>query len=173
MRIDLTRIDEEPQTFQEDLELAPEDLDLPQIPDSLKVRLSGEVRASADRFKVAGSIAAACELACSRCLEPAQWQVGEEFSVELRWPKELGPEKELDLAEDDLEVWFLKDNYLDLAELAAQQLQLAVPMKILCNDNCAGLCPVCGGNRNQKDACNCEPEPDPRWQALRGLEGTN
>jgi len=46
---------------------------------------------------------------------------------------------------------------------------LALPMQRVCNDNCKGICPVCGQNRNQKD-CGCHTEAvDDRWAALKQL----
>jgi uncharacterized protein len=47
---------------------------------------------------------------------------------------------------------------------------VSVPMVILCADDCRGLCPVCGANRN-RDACRCQSAADPRWNALRRQSG--
>ena len=52
--------------------------------------------------------------------------------------------------------------------LLETETTLALPMKPLCREDCRGLCPVCGGNRNVT-ACACETHvPDPRWTALKG-----
>ena len=58
---------------------------------------------------------------------------------------------------------------LELSDVAAEQVLLALPMRIICDEACAGLCPRCGNNRNVEGACRCEPEVDPRWDAIRGL----
>jgi uncharacterized protein len=78
-------------------------------------------------------------------------------------------DEEVGLEEEDLEVVFVADGELDLAELAAEQILLGLPMRWVCNEACRGLCPQCGANRNQENACTCEPETDPRWQALADL----
>ena len=46
-----------------------------------------------------------------------------------------------------------------------------MPMRVVCSENCAGLCATCRGNRNIEGACTCDPEVDPRWEALRGVKG--
>jgi uncharacterized protein len=60
-------------------------------------------------------------------------------------------------------------NVLDLGEDVRQFLILAVPQKLLCKDECQGLCPKCGVNRN-KVQCNCTTqEIDPRWEGLKKM----
>ena len=63
----------------------------------------------------------------------------------------------------------IKDDQLDLGRVLETETTLALPMRALCREDCRGLCPVCGGNRNA-EACACRSEAtDPRWAALRGL----
>ena len=58
---------------------------------------------------------------------------------------------------------------IDLAEDVRQMVLLAVPLKLLCRDNCRGLCTSCGADLNT-GPCACPPEPaDTRWEALRGF----
>jgi uncharacterized protein len=58
---------------------------------------------------------------------------------------------------------------LDLTEGIRQYALMAIPMKPLCNKDCAGLCQKCGQNLNQ-GKCNCPAEEiDPRWSKLAGL----
>jgi uncharacterized protein len=58
---------------------------------------------------------------------------------------------------------------LDLSEVIRQRLWLAGPTESLCNPDCLGLCPRCGGNRNLEE-CQCEEiNVDPRWSALQAL----
>ncbi|MBP1654290.1 MAG: hypothetical protein H6Q28_846, partial [Bacteroidetes bacterium] len=56
---------------------------------------------------------------------------------------------------------------IDLAEDVRQTLMLSVPLKLLCAEDCRGLCPTCGANRNTA-GCDCrEDEPDSRWEQLK------
>jgi uncharacterized protein len=70
---------------------------------------------------------------------------------------------------DEEEVKFItrETHEIDIAEDVRQMICLAVPMKMLCRDDCAGLCPVCGSNLNS-DACGCKDDDiDLRWAVLR------
>ena len=56
-----------------------------------------------------------------------------------------------------------------LEDVLREQLVLALPMRTLCIEECKGLCPQCGKNRNT-GACKCQPANDARWEALKGLK---
>jgi len=171
VKIDLTELEREPRGFDEELSVDPERLACDQVTAPMRVRLEGEVRPHGEIFTVAGSCRIEGLIACSRCLEAVPWRVDEEFSVEYRRPVSLPLEEDQGLAADDLDVAFLDDDVLDLSELAAEQILLALPMRVVCDESCRGLCPRCGANRNRDGACDCEPEIDPRWRALAGLAG--
>jgi len=59
---------------------------------------------------------------------------------------------------------------LDLGGMVREELLLAAPGYLLCREDCRGLCARCGKDLNE-GPCSCEPEPDPRWDALRALQG--
>ncbi|HEX8637491.1 MAG TPA: DUF177 domain-containing protein, partial [Pyrinomonadaceae bacterium] len=64
----------------------------------------------------------------------------------------------------------LDNNKIDVAEIVREQILLNLPEPVYCRDDCKGLCPQCGANRNLID-CKCEEkEIDPRWAALKGLK---
>jgi uncharacterized protein len=80
-----------------------------------------------------------------------------------------GPDDQ-EVADDDLGVSFYTDDVIDLRQLVREQCYLALPMKPLCREDCKGLCPVCGINRN-REACSCDTAwVDPRFDALRKLK---
>lgn len=101
---------------------------------------------------------------CVRCLEQAV--VGVE--VEAREVEERGVEG----PEEDLHSPYVNGDELDLAAWAHDALALAMPVKVLCRPDCAGLCPVCGKSLNEAepDEHDHETAPDPRWDKLRELE---
>jgi uncharacterized protein len=75
----------------------------------------------------------------------------------------------IELGRDDLDVDFYTDDQVDLRRVVEAETMLALPMKPLCRDECRGLCPVCGVNRNQTQ-CTCEVRPaDPRLAVLADL----
>jgi uncharacterized protein len=75
-----------------------------------------------------------------------------------------------DLSQDDLLIAVHDGTVLDLDALVQEQLLLAVPSHLLCRVDCRGLCPYCGGNRNETE-CSCTAaQTDPRWAALKSLK---
>ena len=172
MKIDLSSLELEPISFDERLAVEPERLESEVVSAPVGVRLDGTVRPHGDAVSVIGRFRADGQVACSRCLETAPWTVDEHFSVEYQRASSAPMDDELNLDENELDVAFLEGEELDLMELAVEQILLALPMRILCNESCAGLCPTCGVNLNQTEGCECPPEVDPRWHALAGLSGS-
>jgi uncharacterized protein len=75
--------------------------------------------------------------------------------------------------EDVLGLAEYRDEKIDLGEVVREQLYLALPMKPLCREDCKGLCPVCGANRN-RETCTCQQEwVDPRMAALKEWKTRN
>lgn len=172
MHIDLSRVEGEPLRFAEELTLDPEDVDPDRVVGPVEVRLDGVISRSATNASASGRCDAHTRLSCTRCLEPVEWTTSDRFEVELRPSADAPTDDDLALDETELDVIFLDDEVLDTRDLAAEQVLLALPMRIVCREECAGLCPRCGADLN-KSACACEPEVDPRWEALKGLSGSD
>lgn len=101
---------------------------------------------------------------CHRCLERVDEPISCEFDVAVR----RGAESVADDA--DLEYMTIgpMEHEIDIGPVLQENVVVDVPMIILCKEDCRGLCPSCGNNRNQ-DSCKCEEAADPRWDALRKL----
>ncbi len=124
------------------------------------------------------------EFVCGRCLEPFTRPVEAGFAREFRPVEQDLPRLnrrrraaeavESDAAEeeagDDQEAPLpFSDDKIDLSFPAWEALVLELPMKPVCREDCAGLCPVCGTNRNEK-TCGCqESETDSRLLSLKKL----
>lgn len=167
--IDLHDIGEQRIEFKDELVLPVERLDPDLVAGPISVHLQGNVASLGDAYLVSGSLRAQGDLLCSRCLGPVAWSGEDGFSVELRFP-EAQHADEIELGESEMDVIFLDSEQLDLTDLAAEQVTLSLPMRSLCRPDCAGLCLKCGANRNLGSGCSCEPETDPRWDALRALQ---
>src|SRR5262245_9825934 len=117
---------------------------------------------------VVGKLRARVPQTCSRCLEP--YHVTVVPDVDSRFvPAPRGRGEDHELLADDLETDVYSGDSLDLASLVETETTLALPMKPLCREDCRGLCPVCGTNRNAT-ACSCSTRVrDPRWAALEAL----
>jgi uncharacterized protein len=82
-------------------------------------------------------------------------------------PNRRGRGEEVELGADDLETDVYDNGIIDLNALVETETTLLLPMKPLCREDCRGLCPICGGNRNLT-ACRCEVRlADPRWAPLK------
>jgi uncharacterized protein len=71
---------------------------------------------------------------------------------------------------DELTTPYVEDTRLDLSAWAHDAVALALPDKILCREDCAGLCPVCGKDLNREPHEHEGEEADPRWAALAELK---
>jgi len=97
---------------------------------------------------------------CFRCLQDAELPL----QLRLREYQATKPDSEEERTE------YLEDDRLDLSAWAHDAIALALPDKILCRADCAGLCPVCGKNLNEEPHTHDEERTDPRWAKLRELQ---
>ncbi len=131
--------------------------------ESLSLRLERD----AQDVLVHGEIRATVPQVCGRCLEPFPARV--RAGVDVRLVPRPGTADNVELAPDDLDVDFYRKDELDLSALIETETTLALPMRPLCRDDCLGLCPVCGGNRNVT-ACACAARATgPRLAVLKDL----
>jgi uncharacterized protein len=98
---------------------------------------------------------------CVRCLADA----GVSLHVKSQEYQATSPEES-----DELTTPYLVEHRLDLSAWAHDAVALALPDKILCRDDCAGLCPVCGGDLNREPHEHEGEAHDPRWAALADLK---
>jgi uncharacterized protein len=96
---------------------------------------------------------------CFRCLEDAELAL----QLRLREYEATKPES------DDERSEYLEDDLLDLSAWSHDAIALALPETILCRDDCAGLCPVCGKDLNAEPHEHVEERLDPRWAKLSEL----
>jgi uncharacterized protein len=71
--------------------------------------------------------------------------------------------------DEELTTEYVQGNMLEVSDWARDAIALALPDKILCRDDCAGLCGVCGKNLNDEPHVHEEEHVDPRWAALEAL----
>jgi uncharacterized protein len=96
---------------------------------------------------------------CYRCLGDAVLNV----PIRVREYQATSPD------DDELTTPYVVDERLDLSGWARDAVALALPDKILCRPDCAGLCPECGKNLNEEPHSHEEEHRDPRWAALETL----
>ena len=139
--------------------------DLAQSSGSIQLTLS---RARTD-VVVSGRVSAALTVACGACLQPASVLVKAPIQcvyVEGDEDEEAADDEDLDA--DD--VLHYDGEVVDLRPMIREQLILSLPMSPRCKEDCKGLCPVCGGDKNVKDCGHKVELEDPRFAALKSLK---
>lgn len=113
------------------------------VPGTAEARITATLQGR--MFEIALDITADVASACARCLEERmrRFHVIKTYCV-----------READLSDPDAELRFTPDGKLDVREFAYTELVLEVPTVLLCSDDCAGLCPVCGNRK----PCSCRYE---------------
>lgn len=97
---------------------------------------------------------------CDRCLEEVLFPVRLDVFEEIDFDH-------LDSAKEP--VSFVEDKVLDVDILVFDEVVPALPSKLICKDDCKGLCPVCGTNLNKKE-CGCDRTvADPRMAAIQDI----
>jgi len=126
------------------------------VNDEVKVILTGTVLPetsveSGKSYKFTGNIQVSALFSCDKCL------------------KDIAFKRMVDICEDfsnrDTDEWPLNGDTIDFTEAILAGTMLALPMKILCKDDCLGLCPTCGADLNE-GICGCEKPLDSRFAAL-------
>lgn len=169
MRIELDKLEGKSDTFAhvyqpEDITLDDEGMRLTEAPE-----IAGSIKRSGEQVRLRGRVKAQAEIECDRCLTPINVPVDNEFDVTYIAAKEYAADDRAELQEDDLNLSVYEDEVIEVDNLVIEQVLLALPTRLLCREDCQGLCAACGLNKNI-EACQCETkEIDPRWAALKDL----
>ena len=106
---------------------------------------------------------------CSRCLSPLEHPLTIRIEEEYFPSVDISSGAPIPQSEEASGFTIDHNHVLDLTEAVRQYILLNMPMKPLCREDCAGLCPHCGANLN-RDSCYCERElVDPRWSKLQEI----
>jgi uncharacterized protein len=168
MRLELENLEKDWQfahTYQpNDFPLEETDL---QLIEPAEVR--GRLRRRAGEVELTGRLTTTLETVCARCLKPVSIPFSADFDERFVTSVSWGAEEQHELASDDLNLSIFDGTGIDLDQLVREQLLLAKPAQVLCREDCRGLCPVCGADRNTA-ACKCETQQvDSRWEKLKDL----
>jgi len=120
----------------------------------LKIEATAELQGT--EIRVQGHLATRLETSCDRCLAPVEIPISPDFDLFYRPLESIAKEEEIEVPDDEMEVGFYSGDGIELADIATEQVILAIPMKVVCDTECQGLCPVCRVNRNFAH-CDCTP----------------
>jgi len=171
--VDIPRIP--PEGLDLDAELPPAALHL-EAEDEFALRPGSRVRCHVEivdntTVHVRGRVEGRLDVECGRCLVPYTVDVAQEldqFYLPRLASRPEEQEEEVELGDHDVVVGYYEGEQLDLGEVIREQLFLALPMKQLCREDCRGLCPTCGRNRNEGE-CGCPVAAEPIDQRLEPL----
>jgi uncharacterized protein len=113
-----------------------------------------ELQKHPDHLRVLGEIKGSLQVSCSRCLSLFEWQLNEPVDIFLVPEGQAPKEEETELETEDLDYDFFDGEVIEIDQLIAEQIFLALPFKVLCQEACRGLCPRCGVNLNE-EPCKC------------------
>jgi uncharacterized protein len=123
------------------------------------------VERSGERFHTQIKVKTTGNFICDCCLDPFERLLNQE--IESYYIQGAGPEKLS--SEGEIKYLAVNADDLDIADDVRDALLLSVSMKILCQEECKGLCPNCGVNWNHT-RCDCSREKiDPRWEVLKKI----
>ncbi|MBQ3075282.1 MAG: DUF177 domain-containing protein [Clostridia bacterium] len=120
------------------------------------LHFSGEAKDISGFIRLIGTVTGQYSAPCARCLAP----VAREFSIDIDLSVVTAP------TESDEDYILAEGQKIDLGSFATDTVLLNLPLRLLCREDCKGLCPKCGKDLNQGD-CECDhKEIDPRLAGL-------
>ena len=170
MQIWLDQVQDEPFNWDETQSIAKEALERHELLDLGPVHWRGQVVYADPGYFLRAHLSYEQTLSCNRCLKPIVEQAASDVELMILVERHPPIGGEHALHEQDLGLLYVEDETLETDPILIEQLQLNVPMKPLCREDCQGLCPICGADRNA-GACSCaESTPDTRWASLAALK---
>jgi DUF177 domain-containing protein len=129
----------------------------------------GRIRRKGQEVELTGNVRTTVETPCARCLKRVSVPINADFSERFVPAVSWGGEEQHELASEDLNVSVFDGQAIDLGELVREEIVLATAAQVLCREDCQGLCPTCGVDKNVA-ACECDARQiDSRWEGLKNL----
>ena len=121
-------------------------------------------------IRIQGHLKVRMQADCDRCLEPAEFPIDSSFDLFYRPAEVADDDEEVEIDEGESEVAFYEGAGIELKDVLREHVLLSMPMQRVCREDCQGICPVCGQNRNLIN-CGCDPKlVDDRWSALKKVQ---
>lgn len=170
MRVRLEDLGIVPSNFRFELDSASEGLiDVPGRPVG-SVHADFQASRDGSLIRIEGRLSGTLERECYRCLKAVANDFDFRFEAGFAQEDVFSEQAEKELSKEDLSISVMEGQELDLTEVAREQLLLALPESVLCDDGCAGLCETCGKDLNVAP-CECGADAvDPRWKGLEDLK---
>lgn len=108
-----------------------------------------------DHVRITGKIEGHLKVDCHRCLKPFPLFLNETIDIYLVEKERMPKEGDTELEPDEIIYGFFDGEVIEVDHLVAEQIFLALPVKVLCGEDCKGICPGCGANLNE-EPCRCK-----------------
>ena len=128
----------------------------------------GRLEPSGQDYLLRGQLTGSFHTTCTRCLEPAELALDVPVSVIYVEKGRGGSHQDDDDSLDAPDVLTFEEGLVDLAPEIRDEILLAIPVSVLCRADCAGLCSICGGNRNTRP-CDCVEREGAKVSKLASL----
>ena len=129
-----------------------------------KIRIDLKVTRVLKEITVIGDMRLSIQSPCSRCVEPVKIELNPLVSLVL------SPSDKIKEDSEDLEHETYQGDEIDISNYLREQVAISLPQKVVCSEECKGLCSSCGTNLNNED-CSCEKDQiDPRFAILKDLK---
>jgi len=170
MRIELANLEGGKGEFSATYETGQLELEDERVRLATPLTVNGQIKRSGAEVIVSGNITGKLFINCDRCLKPLETPLNNQFELDYVSGSDYEALPDTELTEEQMLISVFDGVAIDVDEIVKEQVLLAVPARILCSDDCKGICPTCGLDRNTTD-CNCETSTsDPRWDALKSLK---
>ncbi len=171
MKIDLFREYNRNSAIETDSKICELDIDSEEFSSDDVIHVICNMQGNNDLERVEGIVSATAVLECSRCLESFRQNITGDFSFvarHLNKGETFSNYSEIDNNEDENNFIYVAydEDSIDITKFVHDALLLSIPLKPICNEDCKGLCPVCGNNLNESEFCCNTKSNDPRWQVL-------
>ena len=170
MRIELEKLEESGGRFSRTYEIDQLPFDEHELRLIEPVKAEGRIRRNGQEVELRGKLRTKIAIPCGRCLKsvelPIEVDFAERFAPAVSWKDE----EQHELSEDDLNLAAFDGEAIELDDLVREEIILALPGHVLCDETCKGLCPACGADRNA-GSCDCTSKQiDSRWEKLKDLQ---
>lgn len=170
MRIELPNLEDGRGAFAHVYQPADFDLADERIEVTKPVSITGVVKRSASGLEIDGRIEGQVLLECDRCLKPVVFPFDSNYSLDYITERDYKNSNAVELTEQEMSVSTFDEEAIDIDDIVREQILLTVPARVLCAEDCKGICPNCGVDLNS-ESCGCATvEIDPRWESLKGFK---
>ncbi len=168
MRIEIDRLEELGGKFGQVYEVDRLKLGDPDVRLTEPAKVSGRIRRNGNEIELRGELHAMVEAPCSRCLQPVELPIHADFVERFVPAVSWRAEAQHELQEQDLNLAAFDGEAIEIDDLVREEILLAMPAQVLCREDCKGLCPSCGIDRNTSN-CRCAAGGEERWPQLGNL----